>query len=266
MNEHLGGEWPLSEAQLRDDFAAYSQEAAATKALLDGSDAQLKDAWVSVMRKLGSRPLYVRFINLDCGQMRRPDYYYDSPCNSGPKPPCSLAAHEHPAEPEEYCTRPAAVAGDSLFAMAMSCLAISGVSVGNMAIQHYMTGSFAWETITAWESLDLSSLKTFNFSPRILLGAAPGQNDRAFAPLPLLTAEEIGQRACEAVHAVLDKSHTSLTCLRINAERPMRWPCRRVALALPALRDVHIIKRRRQRTASEAVDGPDAAAAPLGDS
>ncbi|KAH7007522.1 hypothetical protein EDB80DRAFT_893804 [Ilyonectria destructans] len=241
VNEHLGGEWPLSEAQLRDGFAAYSQEAAATKALLEGPDAQLKDAWVSLMRKLGSRPLYVRFINVDCGQMRRPDYYYDSPCNSDPKPPCSLAAHEHTGEPEVHCTRPAAVAGDSLFAMAMSCLAISGVSVGNMVIQHYMTGSFAWETITAWESLDLSSLKVFNFSPRILLGEAPGENDSAFAPLPLLTAEDVGQRASEAVHTVLDKSHNSLTCLRINVERPMRWPGRRVTLDLPALRDVHIM-------------------------
>ncbi|KAM5357154.1 hypothetical protein ACJZ2D_016560 [Fusarium nematophilum] len=202
-----GCQEPLSEAQLRDGFAAYKHGAEATKALLEESDGQLKAAWVNVMKSLGSRLRKIR--------------------------------HEY------GCRSAAAIAGDSLFAMVISCLATSevassGVSVRSITIKTEMTGKFAWDTIPGWEKLDLSSLEKIKFDPFIPEDRNRWVKESVFNALPPLDAKEVEQSGCKALHALIDKSHSSLQHLSLDGRGPMTWPGYPPSFEMPALKCLRI--------------------------
>ncbi|KAK7432966.1 hypothetical protein QQZ08_000437 [Neonectria magnoliae] len=164
VDEHLGGHWLLSELDVREGFVVHKRRTAHSKAYLDGSDTQLRDAWVKVLRKLGGRLRKVRIGKRRCGRMRPPGYHYDSSSWRELEPPCVLTPHRHHGDDENRCVRAAAVAGD----------------------------------------------------------------------------EETVKSACDAVHALLDKNHASLQCLKIHVKSPMFWPSRRRPPYMPVLKRLHI--------------------------
>ncbi|KAK7420808.1 hypothetical protein QQX98_002612 [Neonectria punicea] len=197
VDEHLESRWPFSEPNIREGFLASKRRTAASKFLLDGSDTQLRDAWVKVLRKLG-------------GRLRK--------------------------------ARAASVTGDALFAIVVSCLAISGVAVRHIAIKHYMTGNVPWETIPGWKDLDLSALEKIHFKPQLPLDEDIWAKDCVFGPLPLVSDEETVKCARNAVHALLDKIHASLQCLKIRVQSPMFWPGPRKRPPMPTLKRLHLME------------------------
>ncbi|KAF5004601.1 hypothetical protein FDECE_8931 [Fusarium decemcellulare] len=234
VNEHLGGQWPLSEAQLREGFAAYMRDAEATKGLLEKPEGPLKETLVNLLRKVDSRLRKVRFINHDCQEMRQTDYY-DTP-KSDFEPPCRLGSHNHSDRTEEYgCLRAAAVAGECLFTMAMTCLAESGVAIRQLSIKHQMTGNFSWDTTPYWKQLDLNSLEKLKFTPGITLDDHGLIKKSVFNALPSLKDDAIEQRGSHALHALVEKSRGSLQRLKINVDGPMTWPSRPAYFDMPTL-------------------------------
>ncbi|KAH6880640.1 hypothetical protein B0T10DRAFT_495066 [Thelonectria olida] len=231
----MRAKWPLSDTQLRDGFAIYMRDAEATKALLEGSDGQLKAAWVNFLRKIGGRLRKVRFINRDCDEMRHTDYY-DTPNKSTLELPYRLEDHSHHGRPEEYgCQRTTAIAGDCLFTLAMLCLGVSGLAVRQLTIKHRMTGHFAWDTIPGWEKIHLGSLEKLKFTPAITLDEHDLVKRSVFDTLPSLEDEDVEMRACEALHNLVDKSHSSLRKLKVNVDGPMTWPSRPAYVDMPSL-------------------------------
>ncbi|KAJ3549985.1 hypothetical protein NM208_g223 [Fusarium decemcellulare] len=238
VNEHLGGQWPISEAQLREGFAAYMRDAEITKDLLEKPEGPLKEALVDLLGKVGNRLRKVRFINHECEEMRQTDYY-DTP-KSDFEPPCRLGSHIHSDRTEEYgCLRATAVAGECLFTMAMTCLAESGIAIRQLSIKHQMTGNFSWDTAPYWKQLDLNSVDKLKFTPGITLDDHGLVKKSVFNALPSLKDDEIEQRSSDALHSLVEKSRGSLQRLKINVDGPMTWPSRPASFDMPALEHIN---------------------------
>ncbi|KAM0431454.1 hypothetical protein ACHAPT_005431 [Fusarium lateritium] len=239
VDEHLGGQWPLSEAQLRDGFATYMKDAEATKALLEDDHGPLKKAWVGLLGKIGTPLRKVRFVSQDCSRMHQQEYY-DTPNTPYPDPRLRFDSHEHSNADEEYgCQQATAIAGDRLFAMAVSCLATSGVSVRRLTIKSQMTGNFDWKKLDL-SFLDLSLLEKLKFGPGIPEIEYRGVKVSVATALPSLPEEQIEQHASEALHDLIAKCHVSLQHLELNGWGPMTWPSQPASLDMPALESLHI--------------------------
>ncbi|KAM5353839.1 hypothetical protein ACJ41O_000489 [Fusarium nematophilum] len=241
VNEHLGGQWPFSETQLRDGFAAYMREAEATKALLEDSDGEPAEAWVNALRKLGAKVRKIRFRSFRCERRDDPSDYTSF---NDPEPSCRLGPHNHSWGGAVYsygCERAGAVAGDLVFARAMSCLATSGTKVRELTIRLNVTGKFAWEkAIPGWEKLDLSSLEELKFCPLTPMTHPSLVTKSLMELLPSPKEGEVLPRAQEALHALIKKSHGSLRHVYI-CEGPMSWPDRSPEnLDMPALEQLEL--------------------------
>ncbi|KAF4974547.1 hypothetical protein FZEAL_8571 [Fusarium zealandicum] len=235
VNEYLAGQWPLTETQLRDGYAAYMRDAEATRTLLEESDGQLKTAWTGLLKKLGSRLCKIRLVNHSCDDIRQVDYY-DSPSKPEAEPPCRLGSHHHSTTAEaDGCEFANAKAGDRIFAMVMSCLATSGVAVRWLTIRNIMTCNFAQGSISGLDQMNLGSLEKLKFSSCILVDGDLSTANIDFTPLQSATEEKIERRVSEGLHALLEKSSGSLQYLKVEGHGAVTWPCHPASFDMPAL-------------------------------
>ncbi|KAF4965698.1 hypothetical protein FSARC_6538 [Fusarium sarcochroum] len=232
--EYLEGHESFSEEQVAEGYAAYIRQTKVTQSLLEDEDSELKTAWVAILRKLGNRLRKVQFVSRPCADMRQMGYFDTS--SQKDLLPCRLNSHYHSGDTDEYaCKHANAIAGDRLFITVMSCLAASGVAIRHLAISHCITGNFECANIPGWQDLNLSGLEELKFSPDISSNAMMIVEDSVLDALPCLDLEEIEQKTSDVLHALVDKSQTSLKYLKLTARGPITWPSHPATFDLPVL-------------------------------
>ncbi|KAM0559701.1 hypothetical protein ACHAPJ_004225 [Fusarium lateritium] len=230
VNEHLGGKWPFTEAQLADGYAAYMRDAKATQELLEKTD-ELKTAWVEILRQLGRCLDGIEFPTRHCEELCLAEYF-DTPKT---EVPCQLGSHQHFNNDDEYgCKYATGIAGDRLFTTVMSCVAATGIAVRQISINQIMAGNLECANIIGWKDLDLTALDKLEFKPDIPSDEHRQVSERVFNALPCQKEDEIEKQVSRIFEAFIQKCHTSLRHLEISGQGPMVWPCHS-ALDMPAL-------------------------------
>ncbi|KAH7127237.1 hypothetical protein B0J11DRAFT_605261 [Dendryphion nanum] len=154
------------------------------------------------------------------------DYWYrnspreDKICALLPKHP-----HDHRHHKEVDCLRAQTHTGDMLFENIIVALAISGLRLENLHINHYCSNTKDWLEIPEFPSFDISALKKLTFDPILALH---DRNDHELSP-----------RVASNLTLLLRKCVSTLSTLSIGSET-MIFPFPDNILLLPALHTLRI--------------------------
>ena len=217
--QHLNGDFPLSDKQIRQKFDKYHKDGLVAKDLLQGED--LRAVWTTALRAIPNR-LHLRFVTVK---------YDASRCSRMPvQQNCIVRPYYHDIENEDKTYMGVtAPLSDALFAAAIACLAKADVKARKLTVACAVTGHFQWEALPGWEACDFSQVQSFKFLPQ----ASPISQDW----IKLREGkDEIAERAADAIAAVLKKCNNSLEKLLLYQNNyPMQWPGDEV-ISLPKLK------------------------------
>lgn len=233
VRELLDDQPIFSDSQLQQGFEWYLRMAEASRALLEDTAGPLRQAWVKLLKSVGDRLYKVCFVIKGC----KYDWSrHAAETSLETMPTCRLSPHSHEDDIFDIlCHHGAGVAGDSVFATGVACLADSGVAMRKLSIRHSTEGAFDWESLPGWDRLNLSRVEALKFRP-----FAPSLPDGEQEFLGTVLGWKVtypcvqGRHAGEAVDSLLAKCRGSLRHLVLHANCDLLWP-RREPVSMAAL-------------------------------
>ncbi|KAI7758850.1 hypothetical protein LZL87_013810 [Fusarium oxysporum] len=214
-------------------YATYIYHARESQVILTDPDSELRRLWVKTLKLFGGSLHKICLLN-----PREDDDRLclhgglDYLCKVDQGIPYHLGPHRHLDHGVAYgCRYPAAIAGDQLFAMVISCLAASGVAMAQITVKNMITGTFDCAELQGWDLLDFSALQKIEFSPE----TPEGEHHSDYEDVPCLTREEIEQQSARILNAMAHKSLATLKTLILNGRGIMDWAAEPATLEFPVL-------------------------------
>ncbi|KAG7409941.1 hypothetical protein Forpe1208_v011684 [Fusarium oxysporum f. sp. rapae] len=214
-------------------YATYIYHARESQVILTDPDSELRRLWVKTLKLFGGSLHKICLLN-----PREDDDRLclhgglDYLCKVDQGIPYHLGPHRHLDHGVAYgCRYPAAIAGDQLFAMVISCLAASGVAIAQITVKNMITGTFDCTELQGWDLLDFSALQKIEFSPE----TPEGEHHSDYEDVPCLRREEIEQQSARILNAMAHKSLATLNTLILNGRGIMDWAAEPATLEFPVL-------------------------------